>query len=311
LTARVDPQAPHLNTAVSAKPALGAGSFFLPDATKAEGMLRSRGDERGKDMRPIITLTTDFGYADPWVGVMKGVMLSINAELVIVDLTHGVPPQDIMAGALALADAVPFFPQEAIHVAVVDPGVGSERRPIVVRAGSCTLVGPDNGILWPAIERLGGCTTAWHITNPAFLLTPVSSTFHGRDVFAPVAARLSLGAGTAASLGPEITDVQRLSLPTPVVSGERLVGEVIHVDAFGNLITNITAELLDGRDRQKLTVTLNGAVIGGIFRAYSVVPAGKALSLTGSSGRLEIACYAGNAAEHFGASRGTPVEVIG
>ena len=259
-------------------------------------------------MRKIISLTTDFGNADPWVGIMKGVMLSINPELAIVDLTHGIRPQDIIGGSLALADSIPFFPVDAIHVAVVDPGVGSTRKPIVVRIGECYLMGPDNGLLWPAIERLGGFEKAWHITNQAFLIKPVSTTFHGRDIFAPVAAHLSLG--TAASeLGPEIEDLQKLILPRPVTKEGKVMGEVIMVDTFGNLITNICVENIGRLSGQKLTVMINGRVIGSISRAYSDVPAGDVLALEGSSGRLEIACFKGNAAAHLGATRGTPVEV--
>jgi S-adenosyl-L-methionine hydrolase (adenosine-forming) len=258
--------------------------------------------------RTIITLSTDFGHADPWVGVMKGVMLSINPELVIVDLTHDVAPQDIMGGALALMDSVPFFPRGSIHAAVVDPGVGSSRRAIVARTGEGYFVGPDNGLLWPAIERLGGLEKAWWAINDKFFLTPASATFHGRDIFAPVAAHLSLGLAPA-KLGPEINDLSKLILPRPVLKGKTLAGEIIHVDAFGNLIINIGAVDLSCIDTNKLTIMINGSVIGGISQAYSDVPAGTALAIVGSSGRMEIACFKGNAAAVLGAGRGTPVEV--
>jgi len=255
-----------------------------------------------------VTLTTDFGYEAPWAGIMKGVMLSINPALVVVDLTHGVLPQDIMGGALALADSLPFFPPGTIHVAVVDPGVGSQRKAIVVKTKKCYFVGPDNGLFWPAIERLGGLEKAWRITNQEFMLQPVSATFHGRDIFAPVAAHLSRGVRPEV-FGPEIDDLQKLLIARPFFENKKLLGEIISVDAFGNLITNITGKIIGRYDRQKLTVTINGIIVRGISLAYAEALPGKALAIVDSSDRLEIACFKGSAALHFGAARGTPVEV--
>ncbi len=259
-------------------------------------------------MHTIITLTTDFGFADPWVGIMKGVMLSINPELVFVDLAHGIQPQDIVAGALALADSVPFFPRGSIHVAVIDPGVGSSRRPVVIKSSVCYFVGPDNGLFWPAVERLGGLEKAWQITREEFLLKPLSATFHGRDIFAPVAAHLSLGT-PASEFGPEVEDLQKLMLPQAVREERSIRGEVIHIDSFGNLITNIQAEDLESLDQQRLEVFLAGVMIGTISGAYSEVPEGAAVAVVGSSGRLEIACFRGSAAAYFTAGCGTAVEV--
>ena len=257
---------------------------------------------------PIVTLTTDFGYAAPWAGIMKGVMLSINPALVLVDLTHEVPPQDIMSGALALADSLPFFPPGTIHLAVVDPGVGSKRRPIVVKTAKSYFVGPDNGLFWPAFERWGGLEKAWRITNQEFLRQPVSATFHGRDIFAPVAAHLSRGVRPE-DFGPEIDDLEKLLIPRPLLEEKKILGEVVSVDTFGNLITNITSEILRSYDNEKLTVTIHGISICGLSAAYSDVPAGNALAIVGSSDRLEIACFRGSAAGHFDAARGTPVEI--
>jgi S-adenosylmethionine hydrolase len=213
-----------------------------------------------------------------------------------------------MSGALALADSLPFFPPGTIHVAVVDPGVGSKRRPIVVKTAKSYFVGPDNGLFWLAIERWGGLEKSWRITNQEFLLHPVSATFHGRDIFAPVAAHLSRGVRPD-DFGPEIDDLENLLLPRPLLKEKKILGEVIGVDTFGNLITNITSEILRSYDNQKLTVTINGISIGGLSAAYSDVPAGNALAIVGSSDRLEIACFRGSAAGHFDAGRGTPVEV--
>ena len=257
---------------------------------------------------PIVTLTTDFGYAAPWAGIMKGVMLSINPALVLVDLTHEIPPQDIMSGTLALADSLPFFPPGTIHLAVVDPGVGSKRRPIVVKTAKSYFVGPDNGLFWLAIERCGGLEKAWRITNQEFLLQPVSATFHGRDIFAPVAAHLSRGVRPE-DFGPVVDDLEKLLIPRPLLKEKKILGEIISVDTFGNLITNITGEILRPYDTQKLTITIKGIAICGLSAAYSAVPAGNVLAIVGSSDRLEIACFRGSAAGHFDAARGTSVEI--
>lgn len=178
----------------------------------------------------------------------------------------------------------------------------------MVKTAKSYFVGPDNGLFWPAIERWGGLEKSWRITNQEFLLHPVSATFHGRDIFAPVAAHLSRGVRPD-DFGPEIDDLENLLLPRPLLKEKKILGEVIGVDIFGNLITNITSEILRSYDTQKLTVTINGIAICGLSAAYSDVPAGNALAIVGSSDRLEIACFRGSAAGHFDAGRGTPVEV--
>src|SRR5712691_6438607 len=190
---------------------------------------------------PLVTLTTDFGLRDPFVGIMKGVILSICPTARLVDLTHEVEPQDILGGCLTLEAAVPFFPAGTVHLVVVDPGVGSARRAIALRTGGGYLVGPDNGVLTPAFERSGW--TAVALTAPEYRLPSVSRTFHGRDVFAPAAAYLAAGIPLE-RLGSTLTDPVRLPLPGCRLEGDALVGEVLAADRFGNLITSIPAARL-------------------------------------------------------------------
>lgn len=243
-----------------------------------------------------ITLLTDFGTADYFVGAMKGVILSINPKAVIADITHEIPAQDIAAGAFTLLAAYNTFPAGTIHVAVVDPGVGSRRRPIVVSAGDHFLVGPDNG-LFTHIYDCEPSFQAFHITASQYFRQPTSTTFHGRDIFAPIAATLSTGV-EASSLGPQISDPIRLSIPARLA--------IIHVDRFGNLITNITRETLP----ECASLSVNGKTITA-FREFFGESAGDAdepFAIWGSAGFLEIAVNGGSAAEMLGAKRGDLIE---
>jgi S-adenosylmethionine hydrolase len=255
----------------------------------------------------VITLLTDFGDADAYVGVMKGVMLGICPEARLVDLTHGVPPQQIPIGALLLRSAVPFFPVGSIHLAVVDPGVGSSRRALLVETSTAHLVGPDNGVLGPAARSLGGGTTRV-IENDNFFRRPVSQTFHGRDVFAPVAAHLARGV-PAEEFGPPADSVVDLALPRPRRTDDGVVGEVLHVDRFGNLITNIGADVLTGFPANGLSVSILGRRVGAPVAAYAAVGKGDLLAIVGSWGLLEIAERDGNAAKTLAAQAGTQVTV--
>ena len=260
-------------------------------------------------MRAIVTLTTDFGYRDPWAGMMKGVMLSINADLVVVDLTHGVPPQDITSGALALADSVSFFPQGAIHVAVVDPGVGTARRPLAARIGAQYYVGPDNGLLTLWLERaeVEGLETQFvHLDRPQYWLPQVSHVFHGRDIFAPVAAHLAAGVPLEA-LGTPLTDVVRLDLPRPTRQGKTWRGQVIHIDHFGNLASNIREEHLQGET--VVTVSLCGVNLSGMVRTFGERPPGELVALFGSTGNLIVSEVNGSAARRLDAPVGAALEV--
>jgi S-adenosylmethionine hydrolase len=192
----------------------------------------------------IITLLTDFGTADAFVGIMKGIILGINRQAQVVDLTHGIPPQQILPGALVLRSAVRFFPVATVHVAVIDPGVGSARRPIVIETPQGFLVGPDNGVLSPAVAVLG-CRQVRLSANMEYVRQPVSQTFHGRDIFAPVAAHLSRGVAPD-RLGPRIDSIVELTVPEPRSSASSVRGEVIYVDHFGALQKDVL-DMLSGK----------------------------------------------------------------
>ena len=256
----------------------------------------------------VITLLTDFGLEDAYVGIMKGAMLRINPAARLVDLTHAVPPQAIVAGALMLRSAVGYFPEGTVHLAVVDPGVGSARRPILIETQRGLLVGPDNGMLCPAAAALGR-GRARLLAQERFFMHPVSQTFHGRDIFAPVAAHLSRGVDPA-ELVPPLDAIVELSLPSPTDAGSMITGEVVHVDHFGNLITNITADLVSRFPAQRVSVSIGQKPIGVLLTGYSGVSEGAPVALVGSWGVLEVAIRNGNAAEMFAAGPGTPVTVV-
>ena len=255
----------------------------------------------------IITLLTDFGTDDAFVGIMKGVALGINPQAQLVDLSHGIAPQRVLAGALLLRSAVAYFPAGTVHVAVVDPGVGSRRRALVIATQHGWLVGPDNGVLSLAAERLG-VREVCCIENRQLMHQPVSQTFHGRDVFAPVAAHLSRGLAIEA-VGPPADRFESLRVPQPHRTHTALTGEVLYVDHFGNLITNIDAESLASFSGSGLSVSINGAKVAGPVAAYAAVAEGTLLSIIGSWGVLEIAVRGGSAAQMLAASPGTPVTV--
>lgn len=252
----------------------------------------------------LVTLTTDFGTSDPFVGIMKGVLATRAPGVQVVDVTHGIPPHDVLAGALVLRHAVPFFPGGAIHVAVVDPGVGSARRPLCVETARGLLVGPDNGLLSLATPP-DEVRQVVHCTEERYFLSPRSATFHGRDVFAPVAAALATGTVPAA-LGSPITDMQRLEVPPPVRRGGTLCGRVIYVDHFGNLTTNVAADILPSR---RLAVSLGGTRVEGLSASYAAVAPGEPVAVVNSWGLLEIAVREGSARATLGARVGDEVLV--
>lgn len=255
---------------------------------------------------PLITLTSDFGQRDPYVAAMKGILYGINPDARIVDLSHETGPHDIFEASVFLANTLPFFPPGTIHLAVVDPGVGSERRPIALRAGNQILVCPDNG-LPTMLLRDYPLQEAYIISNPHVMRDTISATFHGRDIFAPAAAHLSLGMALD-ELGEEIDVITTLNAPQPEVAEARIMGEVIHIDRFGNLITNIHQKLLGGRTPLAVQVS-NRRLSGGIHRTYSEVAHGTPLALFGSSGYLEIAVNGGSAQVALHLDRGDPVSI--
>ena len=260
----------------------------------------------------IVTFTTDFGLQDAFVGIMHGVVLNIEPQTRIVDLCHSVASYDILDGAWTIAQAYRFFPPRTAHVIVVDPGVGSERRPILAETENYVFVAPDNGVL-SMVEAREPKFTVRHITSERYFLTPVSQTFHGRDVFAAVAGWLSKGIDPA-DFGPEISDHVRLPLPNVERIGDNsLRGMVLKVDKFGNLITNIgeqeAPELFAGTV-PTLSILISGETITRLCRSYAEGVEGEYFAIVGSSGYLEIAARQASAAQKLSANVGSPVGIV-
>ncbi len=257
-------------------------------------------------MAPIITLTTDLGLTDAYVAAMKGVMLGINPEAKLVDICHTIEPQNIAQAAFVLSRAYPFFPEGTIHVVVVDPGVGTQRRAIILRTKSADFVAPDNGVLSYVIQQSLAKPEAVAITKPQFWRSTVSSTFHGRDIFAPVAARLSLGFPLT-DFGEVITSVTTLPLPQPYQAMDgSVVGHIIHIDSFGNLITDIESNDLP-QAKQAITIEVGEQLIFGLSRTYA--EGSGLLALIGSDGYLEIALKGGSASVFLDAKVGDEVRI--
>lgn len=253
---------------------------------------------------PLITLTTDFGLQDPFVGVLKGVIWSRCPAARVADLTHQIPPGDLRAGAFVLLTAHRFFPRGAVHLAVVDPGVGGPRSALAARSAQAYFLGPDNGLLSWALEQAGTIEVR-RLENDRLWLRPVSATFHGRDVFAPVAAYLASG-GRFAALGPRVAEWVRLPWPAPQAHAGGWRGEVLYVDRFGNAITNLPVALVEKGPRPAhLWLPDRRRVPLGAF--YGAVPQGSPVVVPGSSGFLEVAVHGGNAAHRFNLRPGTPV----
>ncbi len=266
---------------------------------------------RKKTANPIITLLSDFGLRDPYVAEMKAVILSINPKVRIVDVSHKIEKFNIRMGAFVLASAIPYFPAGAVHVAVVDPGVGTKRRPIIIETKNDFYVGPDNGLLMLAAQR-EGILHVYHVSNQRFMLHRVSKTFHGRDVFAPVAAHLARGRHVS-EFGPKIQDhvLPKFAIPTFRKNG--VLGEVLHVDDFGNVISNISAvdlEKTDIREGSCIDVNLKGKNLAlKLCSAYGEVAAKKPLAIIGSSAFLEISINQGNASQMFKVKAGDLLRV--
>ena len=276
----------------------------------------------------LITLTTDFGTADPYVGVMKGVILGINPQASIVDISHEIEPQSVLEGAFIIGSSHGFFPEGTIHVVVVDPGVGTSRSALLLVTPSASFFSPDNGILSYVLESghaqrreipdssqdspsaeasrvsLPQGYRAYRLTNREYWLDPVSSTFHGRDIFAPAAAHLSLGV-PAHRLGEEMQRITCLPSRLPLWEGSTLVGQVVHIDRFGNLITNIRAEMLPSKGAS--TIRVKEHRIAGLSPSYA--EGAQLLAIIGSHGNLEVSIKNGSAREELRASVGDPVRI--
>ena len=273
-------------------------------------------------MSAIITLTTDLGLTDAYVAAMKGVIFGINPEAKLIDICHTIKPQNIPQAAFVLSTAYQFFPEKTIHLVVVDPGVGTERRAIILRTPSADFVAPDNGVLSYVLQQcksvkgrlindrqqveLEPGMEAVTITKPQFWRSPVSPTFHGRDIFAPVAARLSLGFPPI-DFGETITSVTMLPLPHPYQAPDgSLVGHILHIDSFGNLITNIKSDDLP-QTKRTITIEVGNHLIAGLSRTYAQ---GRGLlALIGSSGYLEVSLKGGSACALLNAEVGNEVKM--
>lgn len=259
----------------------------------------------------IITLTTDFGTSDTYVGTMKGVILGINPSVQLVDLTHAIPPQDIHAAAFTLHAAYRYFPKGTIHTVVVDPGVGSDRQAIVCEIDGAFFVCPDNGVLGYLLQDIdGGAAYGVNVVaiqNPAYCLPEVSNTFHGRDIFAPVAAHLSRGVPLS-DIGPPTKNLVQLPIPMPEISGNTITGQIVKIDRFGNAITNISESALAG-EVSGYEINVQGTRLTRLNRTYAESAVGEPLAIIGSSGVLEIAINGGSAEKQLGLKRGDTVVI--
>jgi S-adenosylmethionine hydrolase len=269
-------------------------------------------------MGTFVTLTTDFGLSDGYVAAMKGVIYSINPEAVIVDISHNIQPQNIRQAAFVLQTAYNYFPSYTVHLVVVDPGVGTNRRAIIVKTPKAHFVAPDNGVLSYVLNsyspqpipdsqrvKLSEDLKAYAITRSEYWRKPVSNTFHGRDIFAPVAARLSLGL-MASSLGDSIDTVTMFPITKPSLHEGVIIGHILHIDTFGNLITDVTEAHLSA-EAQSATIMVGDYSIHGIVRNYAEKEG--PLALFGSSGYLEISIANGNAADFFKAKIGDEIRI--
>jgi S-adenosyl-L-methionine hydrolase (adenosine-forming) len=255
--------------------------------------------------QPIVTLTTDFGLADHFVGVMKGVILSICPEAHLVDISHGVAPFAITQGAFLIAQAYRYFPKKTVHVVVVDPGVGTARRPILLEAAGQYFIAPDNGVLAMIYSREKHKVRA--ITNDKFFLKPVSQTFHGRDIFAPAAAHLATGAAPA-RMGKRIEDYVRPFFVKPQPAGKRSwSGRVLNIDRFGNIITNFHVDDFPDLARRPFLVTLGSRHVDRLARNYAARRSGELFMIAGSSGYLEVSVNQQSAAQMTGCEIGALV----
>lgn len=257
--------------------------------------------------KPVVTLITDFGLRDHYVAAMKGVILGICPQAAIVDVTHEVSSYEVAEAAFLLSQTWGCFPKKTVHVVVVDPGVGSMRRPILAEVEGQRFVAPDNGVLTPVLTR-EGCRVR-HITAEKYFRRPVSQTFHGRDIFAPVAAQLALGLA-AAKLGPRIENHLRLTFERPARTARRgWTGAILHVDHFGNVVTNIPVADFPHIEQHPFEVAVGFRIVEKLAHSYAEMPPGELFAIVGSSGYLEISANQDSAAKILGCETGAPVEL--
>jgi S-adenosylmethionine hydrolase len=256
---------------------------------------------------PILTLTSDFGLSDHYVAAMKGVILTICPQARIVDISHGVSPYDITEGAYLIAQAYPSFPRQTVHVVVVDPGVGTARRPILLEAAGQYFVGPDNGVLSMVYSREKHKIRL--ISNDRYFRKPVSQTFHGRDIFSPVAAHVAAGVPPS-RMGKLIQDYLRPSFEKPQRTGKRTwTGRILSIDRFGNIITNFQATEFPDLDRKNFSLAIGPRQVVVMAHNYAECGPGELFLIVGSSGYLEISVSQGSAAKAIGCETGAPAEL--
>jgi S-adenosylmethionine hydrolase len=264
--------------------------------------------KRGRMRKPIITLLTDFGTKDHYVASIKGVILSISPQCLLIDITHEVNPHDIREGAFLLANTYSYFPKGTIHLSVVDPGVGGTRKPILLVTQKYFFVGPDNG-LFTFIAQRERVKQIVALTEQKYFLSKVSKTFHGRDLFAPVVAHLSLGTKPSA-FGYKMNAIKRLRFQKPIIKEGKLLGGILHIDTFSNLISNIDEEKLFWFTKgQPFEIRVGSKTIRGLKKGYWEGKKGEPIALFGSSGFLEISLREGNAQKALKVKRGDPIQI--
>jgi hypothetical protein len=259
-------------------------------------------------MPPIITLTTDFGTQDHYVGAMKAVMLSIAPEARFVDISHEIPPQDIMAGAWVLKNSASLYPSGTVHLVVVDPGVGTERKPVALKMGDQLFVGPDNGIFSLIAEE--NEYEAVELTNSSYWREQKSNTFHGRDIFAPAAAHLAAGVPLQ-KLGESLKSVVSYRWAIPISDNDGIQGWILHIDRFGNLVSNIPASLIEEVIGESgLKIYVGNSILEKIVPTFGSVPDGEPAAYIGSAGNLEIAINKGNAQQLLSVEKGAQISIV-
>jgi S-adenosylmethionine hydrolase len=271
-------------------------------------MVRQAREKKGRKGRSgIVTLISDFGLRGEYVGAMKGAILKVNPRCQVVDITHQIAAQDVFQASLVLKNTYPYFPAGTVHLVVVDPGVGTQRKPAALKKDGHFFVGPDNGVF--SLILAEGKNEAYEITREKLFLSPVSPTFHGRDIFGPVAGRLSLGMNPG-RLGPRLEGLVQLEKPRPVAKGKQLVGRVLFADAFGNLVTNISSgEFGSWTGGHPFQIKGKGWCLNRLQETYQDVQSGQTLALFGSLGLLEIAVNRGNAQLTLGLKPGDAISI--
>jgi hypothetical protein len=261
-----------------------------------------------RERNPILTLTSDFGNRDQYVSAMKAVILGISPEVRLIDISHEIPPQDIMAAAWVLKNTAFLYPPGTVHLAVIDPGVGTKRKPIAVKINDQYFVGPDNGLF--SLFLAQNNYEAYELNNSDYWFKERSQTFHGRDIFAPVAAHLCNGVELS-RLGQKIKKLVTYKWALPIADEEGIQGWVVHIDRYGNLITNISQELLEKLiDNHKVKIFVGNTIIHEIEDTFGSVPEGEPTAIVGSSGMLEIVVNKGNAEQMLGVEKGAPISIM-